>query len=397
MSTLKGSSRKISKKSAKTAEGKGKIETTNYNVPYDHTDWKNTKTYEITRMVFEDGNPEEVCEFCLGLKELFESAGITGNQLVTMTLSLLTGEARARFQNINREKTAKNADLDHRLNELELFNIVLDDWVETFCPQHTSNKSSSGYFAKQNIYLMYNCKMSCIMTVRKYYERMYRISTLMEFLPKRKNGTAPTPLTHEECKMAIEQGLSPAIHVEMFGMESTIDDTTESTLLPFLEVLKLKTQIKSATVEKCITTKQDQKCTAVFKKPPPPREHTKCKGHKDACGKLGHTWYECFNTSTQNTGTKSPARPAKLPKVSEIEPNEELKQMCKVAVDKPKYSDSDTEYFLLSSKNNTTLNKKLNRKCIPETVGEVLSKKDEIVPFKILLDSGTFATIIKNI
>jgi hypothetical protein len=57
-----------------------------------------------------------------------------------MTLSLLTGKARARFQNINREKTAENADFDHRLNELELFNIVLDDWVETFFPQHASNK-----------------------------------------------------------------------------------------------------------------------------------------------------------------------------------------------------------------------------------------------------------------
>jgi hypothetical protein len=136
-------------KSTKTAEGKGKIETKKFDFPYDHTDCKNTKTYEITRMVFEDGNPEEVCEFCLGLKELFEYAGITGNQLVTMTLSLLTGKVRACFQNINREKTAKNADLDHMLNELELFNIVLDDWVETFFPQHTSNESSSDYFAKQ--------------------------------------------------------------------------------------------------------------------------------------------------------------------------------------------------------------------------------------------------------
>jgi hypothetical protein len=58
-------------------------------------------------MVIEDGNPEEVCEFRLGLKELFESAGITGNQLVTMTLGLLTGKARACFQNIHCDKTAK--------------------------------------------------------------------------------------------------------------------------------------------------------------------------------------------------------------------------------------------------------------------------------------------------
>jgi hypothetical protein len=248
-------------------------------------------------MVFKDGNPEEVCEFRLGLKELFESAGITGNQSVTMTLSLLTGKARARFQNINHEKTAKNADLDHRLSELELFNIVLDDWVEIF-PQHISNKSSSDYFAKQNKYFMYNCKMSTSMMVREYYERMYRISTLMEFFAKSKNGTVPTPLvfiTHEEFKMAIEQGLSPAIRVEMFGMENTIDDTTESSLLPFLEVLELKTQIKSATVEKDITTKQDQKRPAVSNKNPLLRENKKCKGHKDACGKTGHTWYECFN------------------------------------------------------------------------------------------------------
>jgi hypothetical protein len=90
---------------------------------------------------------------------------------------------------------------------------------------------------------MYNWKMSSDMTVREYYERMYRISTLMEFVPKRKNGTAPTLLTHEEFKMAIEQGLSPAICVEMFGAENTIDDTTESSLLPFLEILELKTQI----------------------------------------------------------------------------------------------------------------------------------------------------------
>jgi hypothetical protein len=90
-------------------------------------------------MVFEDGNPEEACEFRLGLKELFESAGITGNQLVTMALRLFTGKARTCFQDTNRERNAKNADLDHRLNELELFNIVLDDWVETFLPQHTNN------------------------------------------------------------------------------------------------------------------------------------------------------------------------------------------------------------------------------------------------------------------
>jgi hypothetical protein len=62
------------KKSAKTADGKGKIKTKKFDVHYDHTDCKNTKTYEITCMVFEDGNPEEVCEFRLGLKELFKSA-----------------------------------------------------------------------------------------------------------------------------------------------------------------------------------------------------------------------------------------------------------------------------------------------------------------------------------
>jgi hypothetical protein len=44
-------------------------------------------------------------------------------------------------------------------------------------------------------------------------------------------------------------------------------------------------------------------------------------------------------------------------KVSEIEANEELTQMFKLAVDKPNYSDSDTEYFLLSSRDNSTLNK----------------------------------------
>jgi hypothetical protein len=66
----------------------------------------------------------------------------------------------------------------------------------------------------------------------------------------------------------------------MFGMENTIDDTTESSQLPFLEVLELKTQIKSATVKKFITTKQDQKCSAVSKKPPPSREHKNAKGIK---------------------------------------------------------------------------------------------------------------------
>jgi hypothetical protein len=134
---------------AKTAERKGKMETKKVDVPYDHTDRKNTKTYEIPRMVFEDGNPEEVCEFRLGLKELFVPAGITGNQLVTVTLSIFSGKARACFQNIIREKTAKNVDLDHKLNELELFNVVLDDWVETFFPHHTNNKGSSDYFATQ--------------------------------------------------------------------------------------------------------------------------------------------------------------------------------------------------------------------------------------------------------
>jgi hypothetical protein len=71
----------------------------------------------------------------------------------------------------------------------------------------------------------------------------------------------------------------------MFGMENTIDDTTESSLLPFLEVLELKTQIKLATVEKFITIKQDQKRPAVFKKPPSPREHKNSKGIK-----IIHTW-----------------------------------------------------------------------------------------------------------
>jgi hypothetical protein len=88
--------------------------------------------------------------------------------------------------------------------------------------------------------------------------------------------------------------------------------------------------------------------------------------------------------------------PKKKRKASKIETNEELKQMFKVAVDKPKYSDSDTKYFLLCSKTNSTLNKKLDRKCIPETVGEVLNKEDKIVPLKILLDSETTATIIKQ-
>jgi hypothetical protein len=48
---------------------------------------------------------------------------------------------------------------------------------------------------------MHNCKMSSNMMVREYYKRMYRIYTLKEFLPKCKNGTAPTSLTHEESKM----------------------------------------------------------------------------------------------------------------------------------------------------------------------------------------------------
>jgi hypothetical protein len=123
-------------------------------------------------MVIEDRKPLEVCEFLLGLIELFESAEITGNQFVTMTLSPLTGKARAYFRKINCEKRAKSADLDHRLNELELFNIDLDDWVETFFLQYTSKKSSSDYFVKQKKYLMYNCKISSNMMLCEYYERI---------------------------------------------------------------------------------------------------------------------------------------------------------------------------------------------------------------------------------
>jgi hypothetical protein len=63
-------------------------------------------------------------------------------------------------------------------------------------------------------------------------------------------------------------------------MENTIDDTTESSILPFIEVLEFKTQIKLATEEKFITTIHDQKHPAVFKKSPPPREHTISKGIK---------------------------------------------------------------------------------------------------------------------
>jgi hypothetical protein len=164
--------------------------------------------------------------------------------------------------------------------------------------------------------------------------------------------------------------------------------------LPFLEVSKLKTQIKLATIKKFITTKQDQKRSAVFKKPSPPRKHTKCKGHEDACGKLGHTWYECFNNPKNlhkrpDYWNKNPSKTNKIPKeklnmafsseqvlhmfnmmqnnlkampknkrkASEIEANEELKEIFKVAIYKPKYSDSDTKYFLLSSQNNSKLNK----------------------------------------
>jgi hypothetical protein len=146
--------------------------------------------------------------------------------------------------------------------------------------------------------------------------------------------------------------------------------------------------------------------------------------------KLGHIWYECFNNPKNlhkhpeywnkkpNKINKTPKEksnmvfsseqvmhmfnmmhnklkgpPKKKRKVSEIEGNEELKQMFKIALDKPKYSDSDTKYFLLSSKN-STLNKKLSRKRIPETEEGFLNKKDKIVLFKILLDSGTSVTII---
>jgi hypothetical protein len=59
--------------------------------------------------------------------------------------------------------------------------------------------------------------------------------------------------------------------------------------------------------------------------------------------------------------------------VSKIESNEELKQMFKVAIDEPKYSESATVYLLQSSKNNSTLNKNLDKKCIPETVEKVLN------------------------
>jgi hypothetical protein len=90
---------------------------------------------------------------------------------------------------------------------------------------------------------------------------------------KHKNGTTPTSLAHEEFIMASEQGMSPAICVEMFGMENVIDDTTEFSLLPFLEDLGLKTRINLATVKNLITTKQDQKCPAVSNKPSPPMEH----------------------------------------------------------------------------------------------------------------------------
>jgi hypothetical protein len=49
--------------------------------------------------------------------------------------------------------------------------------------------------------------------------------------------------------------------------------------------------------------------------------------------------------SMMQNNLKEPAKKKK--KVSKIEANEELRQMFKVAVDKPKYSDSD---------NNSTLN-----------------------------------------
>jgi hypothetical protein len=49
-----------------------------------------------------------------------------------------------------------------------------------------------------------------------------------------------------------------AICVEMFGMENTIDDTTELSLFPFVEVLELKTQIKLATIKNLLTPSKNR-------------------------------------------------------------------------------------------------------------------------------------------
>jgi hypothetical protein len=104
--------------------------------------------------------------------------------------------------------------------------------------------------------------------------------------------------------------------------KNTIDDTTESSLLPFLEVLELETQIKLSIFEKFITTKQDQKRPAVYKKPPPPEENKRCKGHKDACGNqvihgVNASIIQRTFTSVQNTGIKSPTKLRRLPRKNE--------------------------------------------------------------------------------
>ena len=399
----------------------------------DPEDPENSETIEKRVRIFGGSqNPEDWVKWRIEFDEVARDVPLlTGLAKTKMALTLLKARAKDYFQSANITRVSENSERKSsvRLNSEQVFELIMDDVGRNFFPVEHAYRRQVSYMRH---FLVLGKE-----TVREFSARLQELNNYLPYFPREKEtNTAPPKLADAELVEILNHAKPDEWHEAMLGANIDPFDMKWQDAVEYFERLELRQKL-----QKRIENKSDSDTANTSKK----RNNATDRGKKKrkesdknsetctVCKKKGHSTAECwFNPENKhktkkqkvdkNSGPKytqeqvmalikalpgfQKSKKKKKKRIIELSDSEEENQHFltpkrgHTTVGNNDYSDDDSEYY---SSNNYANNKcfitnmakrvKVDHKTT-EIVGEIIDRKRNLVPLRILLDTGSTATIL---
>ena len=399
----------------------------------DPEDPKTSETVEKKVRIFGGSeNPEDWVKWRIEFDEVVRDVPLTTAAAKTkMALALLKLRAKELFQLANTLRTHENNDKKGaaRLSSDEVFDLTMDDLGRNYFPVEHAYRRQVSYMRH---YLVIGKE-----TVREFSARLRELNNYLPYFPREKaTKTAPAKLTDADLVEILNEAKPEEWHLAMLGANIELYDMEWQDAVEYFERLEVRQKI-----EKHNDSKSDYESNDASKKRKDKTDHKKKKRSESdknsancpICKKKGHVSKDCwFNPENNNKPKKFKANKTSGPKYSQEQvmaliqalpgfqnPPQNKKKRKVILSD----SEEEISHFLTPKKGKTTVNSndtsdedsdyycsnnyavhncfvttpakrvKVDHKTT-EIVGEILDRKGQLVPVRILFDTGSTATIL---
>jgi transposase InsO family protein len=377
-------------------------------------------------------NPEDWVKWRIEFDEVVRDMPLTTAIAKTkMALTLLKGRAKELFQSANLTRMSENAEKKSsvRQSSEEVFALIMDDVGRNYFPVEHAYRRQVSYMRH---YLVLGNN-----TVREFAARLRELNNYLPYFPREKaTNTAPLKLKDAELVEILNEAKPHEWHVAMLGANIELYDMDWQEAVEYFERLEVRQNIEKHHANKADNGSKDthkHRKDATDRKKKKRAESDKNSESCKVCKRKGHVAADCwFNSDNKNKPKKHKAHKNSETKYSQeqvmaliqalpgLQNNKKSKKKRKLESsdseeEKSHFltrkkgktttvrindtSDEDSEYSCSNYAKNTCFATTMAKRAkvdhkTTEIVGEIRNKKGQLVPLRILLDTGSTATIL---